>query len=236
MAISTSIATPSTLVKDQKLSLKEEYPELECYNDSAMSERHYRTIPNENNNEGNIQWANVPSVLLQDKDYAISVAMFEYVYTGDIFRSNIAAAHLNAAYALTGNKFTDDEGRGYYIQKGSVKVEGDRVTFRKIVWVLNSKLVLGTAAQQDALTEAQKKKAQDEIDALLKEKPEVPKTGNSANSAISSTVLWIGGLILVFILGVIFLFKGLSKRKKEQDAKDKNESQSPVNIIRIPKK
>ena len=230
MAISATLATPTTLQPDQELSIIKGKEEIRCFNDSGLKQEHYRTIPNDDSNEGRILWGNKESVKRTDGDYAVAVSMFEYI--PDAGTSNIFLYLLQKA-AAEGLLVNVPQRGEMYIMPNSVKEEnGGHVVFRKRVWVKNSDLILGSVAQQEAMTEEEKKKKQEELDALSKTDP---ITGNGAGGDSSSTIYWIIGIVFVFIGGIILLFKALGKRKKEQEAKDKANAQSPVNVIRIPK-
>lgn len=233
MAVSTAISTPLTLKIDQALTLAEDKNIINCFNDSGLSQLHYRTIPKDNSIEGLIRWANLPSVLLPDGDYAVAVSMAEYIYTGGGFASIILLQALPQK-ANTGELYTDPEDRKYVIQKDTVKDENPRITFRKIVWVKATDLFLGSVAQKNAIDiEAEKKRQQELIDLANPKKD--PITGNVGGNTGSSTTTWIiVAIVFVFIAGIWVLISILSKkRKKQQEIEKSNASQ--VNVIRIPK-
>lgn len=230
MAISTTLATPENLVEDQELSILEGKTEIVCYNDPQFKQRHYRTIPNDTSNEGSIKWGNVKSVKRSDGDYAISVSMFEYI--PDAGPSSIFLNLLQRAGADGILVNVPERGEMYVMPNSVSKENNGHVVFRKRVWVRNSDLILGSLAQQQAMTEAERLKKQQEIDDLSK--PTDPITGNSSLTANSSTTLIIVGVVLFLFFAIIAILKGL-KNKKDKEALSDKQSPNAVNIIRIPK-
>lgn len=227
MAISTELKTPLTLVKDQALSIPIGTPEVECFNDSNLSQKHYRTIPNDKSNEGLIKWANVLSVRQQDGDYAVAVSMFEYI--PDSGPSNIFLGLIERA-GTEGILINVPQRGEMYVMPNSVREESSgHVVFRKIVWVAASDLVLGSVSQQKAIADAEEEKQKKYLESLLKK--DNPILGNSATGTGLGT--WgIIGIVLLFLIGLIWGVIALVKKKK---GKSTEAVPPPVNIIRIPK-
>jgi hypothetical protein len=230
MAVSTDLKTPLTLVKDQALSIKIGVPEVKCYNDSGFKELHYRTIPNDNSNEGSIRWANLASVKNEaDGDYAIAISMFEYV-ANNRYPNGFGITLYNAS--VSGEIIDVPERGRMVIEKNSVKSDSNaNIVFRKIVWVSASDLVLGTVAQQKAIEDAEAEKQRKYLESLTNKNTN-PLLGNTADSSGLGT--WgIIGIVLLFLIGLIWGVIALVKKKKKTN--EVSQQQIPVNIIRIPK-
>ncbi|PWK27027.1 hypothetical protein LV89_01839 [Arcicella aurantiaca] len=228
MAISTDLKTPLTLVKDQALSIPIGTPEVDCFNDSGLSNPHYRTIPNDKSNEGLIKWANIQSAKQQDGEYAVAVSMFEYIPDSGPSSIFLKMLEKAAAEGLLANVPQRGE---MYVMPNSVKEESSgHVVFRKIVWVAASDLVLGSVSQQKAIADAEEEKQKKYLESLTKTDTN-PLLGNSALGASLGT--WgIIGIVLLFVIGLIWGIVALIKKKKE---KSKEAVPPPVNVIRIPK-
>lgn len=229
MAINTTIATPLTLQKDQALSGVLGKNSIPTFNDSALSVAHYRNIPNDQSNEGSIKWANLPSVLLQDGDYAIAVSMFEYLPSMSIGQTLI----LNRL-EQTGELGNIPDRGPQVVVKGSIKDDNGHTTWRKLVWVHASDLFLGSVAQLTAQEVEAEKKRQQELADLANPKKK-PALGNTNANTGNSTTTWIiVAIVFVFIAGIWALISSLSKKRKKQEEIQKN-SGSQVNVIRLPK-
>lgn len=223
-------ATPLTLEPNQELSIKPSLTECNCYNDSKLTDVHYRTIPNDGNAQWFIKWANKPSVAIGTKgEYAVAVTMFEYIVGGSLLLP------LLKNFQTTGEIIEfPDRGR-MVIAKDPITVDnGNHYVFRKIVWVRNSDLVLQSAADTQADRDAAEKKQKDDLDKLLTP-PKNPITGNQGTPKSSSTIWIILGVFLLIIGGVWALISGAKKKRAIAEAEKKTGNGSNVNIIRIPK-
>jgi hypothetical protein len=226
MATSPELRTATTLIPNQELLVKQGLTEALCFNDSALTDRHYRTIPKDTTDIGVIRWGNEKSVFRQlDGDYAVCISMFEYVYTGGGIKNTILLTVLTD-FSNTGNLYTDPDGRKFVIQKGTVKDESPRVSFRKLVWVKASDLFLGSTSQFDAIRLKEEQDQKDLLDKLLNGPGTGngngdPTTGNGAKTVLSTATKVILGIVGFLILGIIWLVASLKKkkRKKEEEAK-----------------
>lgn len=227
MAVSTTLSTPLSLVKDQLLSIAVGTSNIKCFNDSAFKENHYRTIPNDNSNEAQIRWANLPSVLQIGGDYAVAVSMFEYYPDYRDVLNQINDAQKSGAITSI-----PERGR-MVIQNVPYTIDDNtrHIVFHKIVWVSATDLVLGSVAQQKAIADDEAAKQKAYIESLTT--GTTPKLGNTDTPKASSTIWIILAVLLVLIGGIWALIAG--KKKRDKVEAEKKGSGSNVNIIRIPK-
>jgi preprotein translocase subunit SecG len=220
MATSPELRTATTLIPNQDLLVKQGLTEVVCFNDSALTDRHYRTIPKDTTDIGVIRWGNEKSVFRQlDGDYSVCVSMFEYIYTGGGIRHTILLNVLTD-FSNTGNLYTDPDGRKFVVQKGTVKDESPRVFFRKIVWVKASDLFLGSTSQFDAIRLKEEQDQKDLLDKLLNGPDSGngnPATGNGAKTVLSTTTKIILGVIAFFIVGILVLVAFLKKKRRKKE-------------------
>ena len=224
-------ATPLTLEKDQEISIKVGLTECFCFNDSKLSEQHYKTIPNDGNPQWFLYWANLPSVAIGTKgEYAVAVTMFEYVVMSARYNENYYKWYQDKGEVVE----PPERGRMYIAKNPFFINYGDHLNFRKIVWVRNSDLVLQSAADTQADRDVAEKKQKDDLDKLLIP-PKNPVTGNQGTPKSSSTIWIILGVLLLIIGGVWALISGAKKKRAIAETEKKTGSGSNVNIIRIPK-
>ena len=228
MAVSTDIKTPLTLVKDQQLSILATKSTIACWNNSSLSELHYRSIPNDGNAQWNIYWANLPSVLQNDGDYAIAVTMYEY-YPDYRDVTNLLRDAKESGLLID----VPERGRMVIAKNPFVYEENRHIVFRKIVWVQATDLIMGSPAQQKAIADAEAEKQRKYIESLTT--ATTPTTGNTVAPKASSTIWIILGVFLLIIGGVWALISGAKKKRAIAEAEKKTGNGSNVNIIRIPK-
>jgi preprotein translocase subunit SecG len=235
MAATAELRTATTLIPNQDLLVKEGITEALCYNDSALTDRHYRTIPKNTSDIGVIRWGNEKSVFRQlDADYSVCVSMFEYVYTGGGVKNAILLTVLTD-FSNTGNLYTDPDNRKFIIQKGTVKDESPRITFRKLVWVKASDLFLGSTSQFDSIRLKEEQDQKDLLDKLLKgggsgTGNDDPTTGNGAKTVLSTTTKIVLGVLAFFFIGIIWIIASLKKKKKKEKEAAMMKSQS-ANLV-----
>lgn len=222
-------ATPLTLEKNQEISIKVGLTQCFCFNDSNLSEQHYRSIPNDGNPQWFLYWANLPSVAIGTKgEYAVAVTMWDY-YPDYREVTNLLMDAQKSGFLID----VPERGRMVIAKTPFVYEENRHLVFRKIVWVRNSDLVLQSAADTQADRDAAEKKQKDDLDKLLVS-PKNPITANQ--DPPKSSVIWIIlGVLLVLIGGTWALISGAKKRRANAEAEKKTGSGSNVNIIRIPK-
>jgi preprotein translocase subunit SecG len=238
MATSPELRTATTLIPNQELLVKQGLTEALCFNDSALTDRHYRTIPKDTTDIGVIRWGNEKSVFRQlDGDYAVCISMFEYVYTGGGIKNTILLTVL-IDFSNTGNLYTDPDGRKFVIQKGTVKDESPRVTFRKLVWVKASDLFLGSTSQFDSIRLKEEQDQKDLLDKLLNGPGGGngtgngdPATGNGAKTVLSSTTKIILGVVFFFIAGIWLLVAYLKKKKRKKEEEARMTANESNNLI-----
>lgn len=228
MAVTTELATPLTLVANQAIRVAKGKDSAIAYNDSQKNSRHYRDVPNDDSNEGLIRWANLPSIEEADGTYMIAVSMSEYVYTGS---GTPALVVVGVIENLANQKkvYEPQEGRKMFPISKTVTVEGPRVVFRKLVWVNSFDLLLGTAAQSEALKEKLKKEQTDLIEKTIAGSG-LEVLGDSKNKYI---------IIIAVILTILILFFVLRNKRKVPPIAPPTQAQnvtSPINIVRIPAK
>ena len=228
--------TPLTLEKDQEISIKVGLTECFCFNDSKLSEQHYRTIPNDGNPQWFLYWANLPSVAIGTKgDYAVAVTMFEYVVMSARYNENYYKWYQEKGEAAE----VPERGRMYIAKNPFFIDNGDHLNFRKIVWVRNSDLVLQSAADSEIDRTVAEKKQKDDLAKLLadddKKKKDDEATAAAANNKKKSSTVWIIlGIVIILIAGMWALISSAKKRQALAKIEETNNS-SKVNIIRIPK-
>jgi hypothetical protein len=226
MAVSTELATPLTLVANQVIRVAKGKDSALAYNDSKRNDRHYRNVPNDESSEGLIKWGNLPSVEEADGTYMVAVSMFEYVYTGSGTPAQIVATGIESL-AQQKKPYEPESGRNMYPIAGTVKIEGPRVLFRKLVWVNSDDLLLGTAAQEKALKEKLKKEQEDLVN------KSIAGSGLNVSGVSSNKTIIIIAVVGVFLL-ILFLI--VKKRKDAANPKQQTQNSPGINVIRIPPK
>lgn len=234
---STNIPTINTLKKGQRLFVNDNLETARCYNDSGLTENHYRTIPKDDSDVGQIKWAGNDSVKQSDGTYAVAVSMFEYIYVSDDWLT-IGYPNRDRIFSIlsaqaNGNQFSEWDGKKYQIISDSLVKDRGYIRFRKLVWVNSEDLFFGTAAQQTGIVTDAEKKRQEELDKLAKTNPVTGNT-NTPTTKVSTTTWVIISIVSIFIIGIWVLLRGLVKRRKKQEETQKNTG-SQVNVIRIPK-
>lgn len=228
MAVSTELATPLTLVTNQAIRVAKGKDSAIAYNDSQKNSRHYRDVPDDSSNEGLIRWGNLPSIEEADGTYMIAVSMSEYVYTGSGTPARIAAAGIENL-AKQKKVYEPEDGKKVFPIAGTVTIEGPRVVFRKLIWVNSFDLLLGTAAQSEALKEKLKKEQTDLIEKTIAGSG-LEVLGDSKNKYI---------IIIAVILTILILFFVLRNKRKAPPIAPLTQAQNiapPINIVRIPAK
>lgn len=224
MAAKTELATPLTLVTNQAIRVAKNNDSAIAYNDSQKSSRHYRDVPNDDSNEGLIRWANLASIEEADGTYMIAVSMFEYVYTGSGRPAEIAAAGINNL-ANQKKVYEYEEGRKTFPIAGTINIEGPRVVFRKLVWVNSFDLLLGTAAQSEAIKEKLKKEQIDLVENTI---------AGAGLNVLENSSKWYIIVIAVVITGLILYFAMKKKRKEPSVQPTQAQNVAPaINIVRL---